>query len=235
MLKTARCANLLLMMSLSWIVLMGSSVRPAAAFLTGVPTFVTPPTSQLGPIVFNSLTITPLTNGFSVTGQVHVNVPATSTPIGGLLLAYEVDYPVDPTYPFNPALFTSTIVSGFSQPPIGLAGNTAGVVDSVILTLPSTPLAPSLSNVPLFLVNGIDSPPWTPPLVGNSSVFGFAGAPNMVLRQRFTLDGIYNTGPGGLWIIDLPADTIYTVVPEPSTALLVLGGMAMIFVRRQRR
>lgn len=218
------------------LVVSGLTAQPASAFLIGAPTFTTVPTSALGPITLNTLTVTPFPNGFSVAGQIQVTIPSTaaSTPLTGVLLSYEVDYPVDPTFPFNPTLFTTTAVDGFSTPPPGTVGNTAGFVHSVITALPNTPLVASISNVPLALVAGFDFPQWSPPIVGNSGIFPFAGAPNMVLRQTFMLDGSYLAGPGGIWTIDLPANTYVTLVPEPASGLLFLTGFCTVAARRNR-
>ncbi|MCE9552201.1 MAG: PEP-CTERM sorting domain-containing protein [Planctomycetes bacterium] len=160
--------------------------------------------------------------------------PFPTTPLSGILLDYEVDYPIDPAYPFNPGLFTTTAIDGFSAPPVGLVGTTAGFVHSSIVTLPNTYLVPSISNIPLTLVAGVDNPPWIPAIVANSGVFPFTGATGMVLRQRLTLDGIYNSGPGGVWTIDLPVQTFEA--PEPSTlALTALGltGLGLLACRQK--
>lgn len=220
----------MLVVCFEFLVLAGS----AQAILTGVPTFVTPPNSQLGPITNNTLVITPFANGFSVSGQIDVTVPSTTTGITGLLLGYEVDYPIDPLYPFNPSLFTTTVIDGFSTPPAGTVGNTQGFVHSGIVTLPSTYLVASISSINLSLVAGVDSPPWFPPIGANSATFPFTGASGMVLRQRFEIDGDYQSGPGGIWTIDLPVFTF--IIPEPSSgALMITAGLTLTAFRRRRR
>jgi hypothetical protein len=222
------------------VMVMGIFVAPAPAFLTGVPTFTAGPSTSpsLGTIVGNTLTITSIPNGFQVTGQIQVSIaPNPTAPLTGILLNYTVEQPIDPTYPFNPGLFTTTVIDGFSLPPPGSVGSTAGFVHSSIVTLPSTYLAPSISNIPLSLVAGVDNPAWTPAIVASSGAFPFTGAPNMVLRQEFTLDGIYNSGPGGIWTIDLPVQTFVSSVPEPSTfALTALGlaGLGMVGWKARR-
>jgi len=188
----------------------------------------------MGPITNNTLVITPFANGFSVSGQIDVTLPSTTTGIAGILLAYEVDYPIDPAYPFNPSLFTTTVIDGFSSPPAGTVGNTQGFVHSGIVTLPSTYLLASISSINLSLVAGVDSPPWFPPIGANSATFPFTGAAGMVLRQRFELDGDYQNGPGGIWTIDLPVFTF--IIPEPSSgALMVKAGLTLTAFRRRRR
>lgn len=212
--------------------IMGCLTSSVSAFLIGSPTFSTAPNSQIGPITGNTLTITPLPNGMSVAGQIQITVPAGNS--AGILLNYVVDYPIDPTYTFNPAMFTLTSIDGFSLPPPG-AGNSGGNVKSVIVTLPSTELAPSVSSVPLTLINGFDNPPWTPAITATSGTFPFAGAPNMVLRQSFFIDANYS-GPGGTWILDFPVITLALSMPEPSMAALFgVGGLVCWRSYRKRR
>lgn len=219
---------------LGTLVLLLAVSHARAALLIGVPTYNQPVTSQLGPIGLNTLTITPLPNGFSVSGQVGIVVPAGS--VAGTLAAWVIDYPIDPSYAFNPSLSITTSLLGFSAPPLGVVGSTSGIVESAIVTLPGTVLGPSISLVPMSLVAGVDSPAWGPsPLVGVSTTFPFIGAASMVLRQRFQLDGIYSAGPGGMWIIDVPVTTIVNGVPEPSTALLATFGFAGFAAWRYRR
>lgn len=221
----------------AWLVVFGLSTSSAHALLIGAPTFTIPPTSTMGPIINNTLTVTSLGNGFSVAGQIWVNITTASA--SGILLEYEVDWPIDPAYPFNPSLFTTTMIDGFSAPPIGAVGNTAGFVDTAIVTLPSTIFAPSASVVPLMLIAGVDTPPWNPPIGANSGTFAFAGAPGMALRQRFQLDGIYQAGPGGTWVIDLPALSFVTatsmpIIPEPASGWLCLSGVVLVRLLRRR-
>lgn len=210
-------------------------IHAEAALLTGSPTFSQPVSTQLGTIAFNTLTVTPILNGFVVSGQVGINVPAGTS--SGTLASWAVDWPIDPTYPFNPALSTTTTLTGFSAPPIGVVGNTSGSVTSSIVTLPSTIFPGSQSQVPMQLVAGVDSPAWAS-LTNTSPTFGFAGAPGMVLRQRFDLDGIYAAGPGGLWVVDVPITTFVNNVPEPSSMIMAsigLVGLATWSYRRKRK
>jgi len=226
---------------LSSLLAVGILVAPASAFLIGVPTFTVAPnvSPSLGTISSNTLTITSIPNGFQVSGQFVVSIaPFPTAPLSGILLNYTVEQPIDPTYPFNPGLFTTTAIDGFSAPPgpPSIVGSTTGFVHSSIVTLPNTYLGPSVSNIPLALAAGVDSPPWTPAIVTTSGAFPFTGAANMVLRQEFTLDGIYTSGPGGLWTIDLPVQTFVTsAVPEPSTFVLTALGLAGLGMAAWRR
>ncbi len=232
---TRRSTQLRLLLS---VILLGAGANSAQALLIGAPTWNTPPSSAMGSITLNTLAATSLGNGFSVSGQIDVNI--TTATAAGILLEYEIDWPIDPAYPFNPSLFTTTIIDGYSLPPIGTVGNTFGFVDSYIVTLPNTMLVPSAAALPLSLVAGIDSPAWSPPIGINSGTFAFGGAPGMALRQHFFLDGNYMSGPGGIWTIDLPVITMVSqmpAVPEPNAiylAICSLMGICGVCWRRSR-
>ncbi len=187
-----------------------------AALFSGPSSITTAPFSQLGPVT-NNLVLTDNANGFVVSGQVIVSVPATSTPITGVLAAWEVDRPLDPTFGSATA-FTSTVLSGYSAPPLGILGTTSGLVESHFTNFPN----PSISMIPISLVNGAAT--WTNITV-NSSSFAYTSGGTNFLHQRFQVDGIYLSGPGGAWVVDVPVTTIATLVPEPSST--VLAGLAL--------
>lgn len=128
---------------------LGSATSQAALF-SGPAAFTTTPWSQMGSVT-NNLVITNTPTGFVVTGQAIINVGSSST---GLLVEWIVERPLDPTYacPFN--LQTTTILDGFSAPPIGTFNPTSGVARSEFISHPA-----SFSNIPVYLVNGLDIPP----------------------------------------------------------------------------
>ena len=198
------------------------------------PIFTTLPTSAIGTVLNpNALIVTPLTNGFVASGTLQISVPAG--PVSGILAQWTIERRVDPTYS-GVGIQTSTILTGFSTPPVGTFGITSGTVTSTWQHVPSyTLVGGSTSTVPMTLVNGIDSPAWNS-LTANSSPFVWtAGFSTAVLQQQFTLFGNYTSGPGGVWLVDVPVTSI--VVPEvPSLLLgsLALGGM-LLFVRFRRR
>lgn len=196
----------------------------AALFLPGAPVFSTAPWSQLGPVT-NNLVVTNTANGFVVSGQVLINVPAGTT--GGILVAWTVDRALDPTYGSAP-LSTTTVLTGFSQPPIGAFQNTAGYTQSEITSFPG----PSNSNIPLSLTAGAAT--WTS-LSSNSSTFTYTAGGTEYLRQTFMLDGVQFAGPGGIWIVDVPLETSINVVPEPSTLLLSASGVAFVVAAAGRK
>lgn len=206
-----------------------------AALFSGPAAFTTTPWSQLGTVT-NNLVITNTPTGFVVSGQAIVNVPTVNT---GLLVEWIVERPLDPTYggPFN--LQTTTILDGFSVPPIGTFNPTSGVARSEFTSHPG-----SISNIPLYLVNGLDIPPWSPQITVNSPVFVYTPSAGLVLKQHFFVDGSYASGPGGNWIIDVPLESQANVaqgaVPEPSSCLLagsgiLLWGLATRYRRARRR
>ncbi|MCE9552202.1 MAG: hypothetical protein K8T91_02360 [Planctomycetes bacterium] len=66
MLRTVRSLLLSLVASL---VVVGALATPASALLIGAPTFTVGPTSALGPITLNTLTITPFPTAFKWQGR----------------------------------------------------------------------------------------------------------------------------------------------------------------------
>jgi len=178
------------------------------------PAFMTPPTSAMGTVT-NNLVLTPQANGFVVTGQVIVNLPAGAS--SGILAQWTVVRRIDNTFSGS-GLMTNTVLTGFSFPPIGTFTTTAGSVVTDWRFFPGSGfVGGSQSSVPMTLVNGVDSPAWTG-LSANSGGSGFTWTagffPAAVLQQQFTLFGNYTGGPGGNWVIDVPV-TSEIIVPLP--------------------
>jgi hypothetical protein len=215
------------------IVSLDSSISQGALFL-GPATFTTAPTSQMGTVT-NNLTITNTPNGFVVTGQAIINLAG---PAQGLLVDWVVERPLDPLYagPFN--LQTTTILDGFSSPPIGTFNSTAGVARSEFTSHPG-----SQSSIPVYLVNGVDTPPWSPAITVTSPTFTYTPGVGLTLMQHFFVDAVYTSGPGGNWVIDVPlssrAFAVQGTIPEPSSGLLaaagLVGGIAVTWRRRGLR
>lgn len=204
------------------VLLVGSTCH--AALFSGPSSFTAGPVTQLGALT-NNLTLTDNANGFVVSGQVIINV--SPSPIAGTLVSWTVDRPLDATYG-SASLMTTTILDGFSQPPIGAVGTTNGLVDSYFTNFPVS----SLSLIPVSLPAGAAT--WNN-LVVNSSTFSYTSGGANFLRQQFFLDGIYNGGPGGNWIVDVPVATFAFVVPEPPTAVLLGLGFAVAVLWRPVR
>lgn len=208
------------------ILLVAAATSEAALFL-GPSAFSSPAVSQLGPVTDN-LVLTDTANGFFVSGQVIVAVPPGG--IGGTLVTWTVDRPLDATYGAA-SLITTTVLDGFSAPPIGSFAPTSGFVQSYFTNFQ----IPSTSSIPMTLTNGIEV--WSNIIV-NSSTFAYTSGGVNFLRQRFDLDGVQISGPGGNWIIDVPVTTTAEVVPEPSS--IVLAGLGVVGLlawgrRRNRR
>src|SRR4051794_14582690 len=93
-----------------------------AALFSGPSSFTAGPTTQLGALK-NNLVLTDNANGFVVSGQVLITVPPGN--VAGTLVSWTVDRPLDATYGTG-SLNTTTVLSGFSQPPVGTIGTTSG-------------------------------------------------------------------------------------------------------------
>lgn len=185
------------------------------------------PSSTMGAVT-NNLVVTDTANGFVISGQAIVNV--APGPNAGTLLTWTRDRPLD--FPYGPNnLTTTTVLDGFSLPPIGTVGNTQGLVESIFTDYLGT--TTSLSMVPMSLVNGVDTPLWIN-LSSTSAVFSHTATAGQFMRQTFTLDGNYMAGAGGSWVIDVPVTSKINVVPEPSSGTL-LAIASTIFIGFRRR
>lgn len=217
---------------LSVMVAMLCTATCEGALFLGPPVFFSGPSSQLGTVSGNTLVLSSTANGFIVSGQVMITVSA-APPVSGILVEWIVDRPLDPTYAGPFSLNTTTVLDGFSSPPIGMFQNTAGNVTSQFTNVG----AASTSFIPMTLVNGLDNPPWIN-LSNTSSAFTYAPSAG-TLRQHFFLDGVYSGGPGGTWTIDVPVTTfVSAAVPEPSGMVLGLVGACLVglaFRNRSRR
>ncbi len=178
------------------------------------PTFFVNPTSTMGTVTGNTLVLTPLPNGFTVAGQVTITIPPG--PVSGNLVSWSVIRRIDPAFSGS-GLMTNTVLTGFSAPPPGTFGAASGTVSSSWRFFAGSGfVGGSLSSIPMTLVNGIDSPPWTG-LTANSGGSGFTWTagffPGAVMQQDFTLNANYTSGPGGTWVVDVPVTSVTFVPP----------------------
>jgi hypothetical protein len=195
-------------------------------FFIGNAFFSQPPASQLGPIVFNNIVINNGPGSYTVSGQLHVQVPAGA--VTGTLIEWTVDRLLDPAFSLSGNYTTVMTLSGFTQPPGGgTYGPTSGYTSTSLTSFPVV----SQSIIPLTLTNGAAI--W-PQQTVNSSVFFYTAASGAhYLRQSWVLDGTKISGPGGLWIIDLPLES--GIVPEPATAWSLATAIGIVAIRRRRR
>jgi hypothetical protein len=191
-----------------------------AAYFSGNAFFSQVPTSQMGPVVFNSLFINNGPWSITVSGIVKVQVPPGA--VSGTLIEWSVDRPLDPNYGTG-SMITATTLNGFSQPPAnGTYGNTTGATFSYLDQYPVV----SKSNIPLPLTNGAAT--WVQITV-QSSLFTYTSASGQhYLRQRFELDGVQLSGIGGQWLLDLPLTTDIIAVPEPASLAAFAGGFLLV-------
>lgn len=193
--------------------------------------FAMAPQSQLGPVT-NNLVITHFPTHFTVTGQVIINTPPGAA--AGTLVEWEIRRALDPGWGTG-TLYTGTQLIGFSAPPAGgTYGTTSGSVVTLATNFPGFFPGGSSSMVPMTLTNGAAT--WGV-IMGSFPFVYTSGGVNYV-QQRFQLDGVQLTGPGGAWVVDVPIDSFLqaTPVPEPASALMfAAGGLALVWARRQRR
>jgi hypothetical protein len=196
------------------------------ALFSGVASFTSGPTTQVGTITGSTLSINNFGNGFDITGQVTISVAPGAH--SGTLLQWVVDRPLDPLYlPAVSSMSTTTNLTGFSLPPAGSTfGPTSGQSYTAFNLYPGT----SQSTIPLALVNGAAT--WNN-LTNTSSTFTYTTGGVQYVRQVFDLDGVVLTGPGGNWIVDFPVST-FVNVPEPMTMSLLATGLAVTLRRRRR-
>ena len=224
--------NKVLALAAIWLCACGGVAHGQFAPSNPPPAFYSSPTSAMGTVSGNTLVLTPLPNGFTVAGQIQVTV--SPGPVSGILAQWSVIRRIDPAFSGS-GLQTNTVLAGFSTPPVGTFGTTSGTVTTDWrFNAGGGFVGGSQSIVPMTLVNGIDSPPWTS-LSATSPAGGFTWTagffPIAVMQQDFTLFGNYTSGPGGTWVIDVPVTSV--TIPEPGTlALLAVGGLAV--VRRRR-
>ena len=192
----------------------------------GPATFTLGPLSQVG-APSNALVITSQPNGFVVSNTVTVaTVPA---PVGGTLAFWRLDRPF--TLSANTTFFTTSFLDGFVAPPFGTFSTTLGTLRTYVIDTANNNniFGGTTSQILISLTNGATS--WTN-LTNNSPNFTLPAYNFYAVRQVFDLDGVYTSGPGGNWVIDVPAASSLILVPElPSAALLALGVLALAWRR----
>jgi PEP-CTERM motif len=208
-------------------------VTAVQAQYTGAPYFSTPPTTQLSTVNSGStfLTLSTTPADITVAGQFAVNLP--STPVSGTLLRWVVDRDMVPGVLY-PSFMTTSALDGFSLPPSGVFGATGGILRTFITdkNIPNSVIGGSMSYIPISLTAGAAT--WNM-LSASSAAFTLFTGTNYALRQVFDLDGVYLSGAGGTWIVDVPALSGLAPVPEPATYALFACGLFAVGLARCRR
>jgi hypothetical protein len=196
---------------------------------TGPAAFTLGPSTQLGPPPANALVLTSTGNGFVAAGTVTVTV--APAPVAGSLAFWEIDRPF--TLSTATTFVTTSSLDGLVAPPLGGFGPTGGTLRSYVIdTANNNAILPgTTSQIALSLINGATT--WTM-LSTNSPSFTLPAYNFYAVRQVFDLDGVYLGGPGGSWVVDVPAgsDVVPAPVPEPASYALMALGLAAFGLRR---
>lgn len=219
--KNPDCKSLLVLCA------MAAAGAAQAQTFGGSASFTFGPFTQLGPPPANALVLTSTVNGFVATGTATVTVPAA--PVGGTLLFWQIDRAF--TLSTATTFFTTTSLDGFVAPPPGGFGPTSGTLRTYVIDTANNNsiFAGTTSSIAITLVNGATT--WTL-LSTNSPNFTLPTYNFYAVRQVFDLDGVYLGGTGGSWVVDVPAASAITAVPEPTSyALMTLGVLALALRR----
>ncbi|MBC7783307.1 MAG: PEP-CTERM sorting domain-containing protein [Burkholderiales bacterium] len=169
------------------------------------------------------ITITSPATGINLTGDFYITTAGNTT---GNMITWNVDRPISGTSgPFN----MTTIYTGFtSMTGPGTNVLTSGVMESHIYN--GGAVVPGTSSSITFSQSGLLT---NYSLSNTVAVTGYTFTPGDTLRLQYFVDLNY-VGPGAVYDINFPAETVVTALPEPTSAMLVLGGMAMLAARRRR-
>jgi len=198
-----------------------SAVGFSASLFSGPAFYSIAPYTQMG-TVQNLLAINNPTFGITVAGAFNITVPAGM--VSGTLLRYQVKRPLNLTFGSQLLQMVTQLV-GFSAPPWGgTFVNTFGYCKSY-LEISGMP-----ANANLTLVNGVAN--WNANYFGQT--FNYTSGVDAFLVQDFELDGFKTAGPSGVWVVDLPVDSLMQPVPEPAS-MFALGLGVLGFLRKAKK
>ena len=170
--------------------------------------------------------------GIDVSGQVSVTV----SPTGGFLLQWEALRPINTTLSGGFQTTTTSYI-GFIIAPSGHTMSSGMLhTDIYHASGPSGPAGSifgSDSNIP-FSFTGPGTTNFN--LSATSGTFVYLPNPSDIdyLRQTYTVDYAYFNALPGTYILDFPAGSTITDVPEPTAITSLLLGAACLAWRRRR-
>lgn len=194
----------------------------------GNATFTLGPLSQVGTPT-NALVITSTANGFVASNTVTVSTPL---PASGTLVYWQLDRPF--TLSAATTFFTTSFLDGFVSAPAGTFSPTLGSMRTYVIdTANNNNIFPGTTSQLALSLNNAGATTWTN-LTNNSPNFTLPAYNFYAVRQVFDLDGVYVSGPGGNWVVDVPALSGITPVPELPTAALLAVGVLALALRRPK-
>lgn len=196
----------------------------SAQLFSGPSSFtMAPATGAPNSQFLNNLTLTDLANGFSVSGQVQIDVTAGQH--SGTLLSWEVERPLNPLFTPPMTMVNTSSLTGYIIAPAS-AGSDYGQITTEYTATPSMAIGTfSYSGGVQTQLN-----------VSQTATFPYTAGGVNFLRQAYFVNYNFNV-PAGTYVLDFPADSLSDPLPEPTTCVTaaILTGGLLNRPRRRRR